>query len=58
MTDSDDNQQRARRLQRKNWIMLLVLVGFVVSVTAYSALHIRSEMNMSAPAAGTSATEQ
>ena len=52
MTDSDVNQHRARRLRRKNWIMLFVLLGFAVTVTAYSALHIRSEMNMSALAKG------
>jgi len=52
MTDSDVNQHRARRLRRKNWIMLFVLLGFAVTVTAYSALHIRSEMNMSASANG------
>jgi len=32
--------------------MLLALLGFAVFVTAYSAFHIRSEMNVSAPAAG------
>lgn len=55
MTDSGD-QHRARRLQRKNWIMLLVLVGFAVSVTAYTFIHILSEMNMTAP--GTSSIRQ
>lgn len=55
MTDSDDNQQRVRKLRRKNWIVLFVLLGFAVSVTAYSALHIRSEMRMSVPASGAAA---
>ena len=58
MTEPDDNQERALRLQRKNWIMLVVLVGFAVSVTTYSAIHIRNEINMSAPAADAFAIEQ
>ncbi|WP_150130143.1 hypothetical protein [Sinorhizobium sp. RAC02] len=38
-----------RTIRRRNWIMLLVLSGFVLTVTAYSGLHIRSEIDMSAP---------
>lgn len=56
MTDPSDIRQRARMIRRKNRIMLFVLLGFVVSVIAYSAFHIRSEMNMSTPAAGAAET--
>lgn len=38
-----------RTVRRRNWIMLLALSSFVLIVTAYSALHIRGEIEMSAP---------
>ncbi|WP_192800825.1 hypothetical protein [Brucella tritici] len=56
MTDPSDVRQRARMIRRKNRVMLFVLLGFVVSVIAYSAFHIRSEMKMSTPAAAAAET--
>lgn len=43
-------------IRRKNRIMLFVLLGFVVSVIAYSAFHIRSEMKTSTPSAAAAET--
>lgn len=56
MTDSVHDKDRTHSVRRKNWLMLFVLLGFVVSLTAYSALHIRSEMNTSAVPAGATET--
>lgn len=36
-------------VRRRNRIMLLVLSSFVLVVTAYSSLHIRGEIEISAP---------
>ncbi|MCQ4633412.1 hypothetical protein GB927_025455 [Shinella sp. CPCC 100929] len=56
MTDPIHDKDRTHTVRRKNWLMLFVLLGFVVFVTAYSALHIRSEVNTSAVPAGATET--
>jgi cell division protein FtsB len=40
---------RQHRVRRRNRITLLILSSFVLVVTAYSALHIRGEIEMSTP---------